>query len=162
MEGFTIRAPKGQRKNKRLGRGVGSGHGKTAGSYDVTLNPAANLPGAAGTGSPCFYCHDDSVNHGDTTVMSIWEVTVSRNFEYMFERAQKVAGWASIVKNYDTGPVTGAAVLALDRGAFFQLSSAQRQQIVNVVIDAGGYVRLFREMRPQSLTSARSIASQLR
>jgi large subunit ribosomal protein L15 len=31
MQGFDIRAPKGQRKNKRLGRGVGSGHGKTAG-----------------------------------------------------------------------------------------------------------------------------------
>jgi large subunit ribosomal protein L15 len=31
MEGFDIHAPKGQRKNKRLGRGVGSGHGKTAG-----------------------------------------------------------------------------------------------------------------------------------
>jgi len=31
MEGFTFRAPRGQRKEKRLGRGVGSGHGKTAG-----------------------------------------------------------------------------------------------------------------------------------
>jgi large subunit ribosomal protein L15 len=32
MEGFDIRAPKGAtKKNKRLGRGVGSGHGKTAG-----------------------------------------------------------------------------------------------------------------------------------
>jgi large subunit ribosomal protein L15 len=32
MEGFDIRAPKGStKKNKRLGRGVGSGHGKTAG-----------------------------------------------------------------------------------------------------------------------------------
>lgn len=31
MEGFTFRAPKGQKKEKRLGRGVGSGHGKTAG-----------------------------------------------------------------------------------------------------------------------------------
>jgi large subunit ribosomal protein L15 len=31
MEGFDIHAPKGQKKNKRLGRGVGSGHGKTAG-----------------------------------------------------------------------------------------------------------------------------------
>jgi large subunit ribosomal protein L15 len=31
MEGFDIRAPKGQKKCKRLGRGVGSGHGKTAG-----------------------------------------------------------------------------------------------------------------------------------
>jgi large subunit ribosomal protein L15 len=32
MEGFTLRAPRGQNKKvKRLGRGVGSGHGKTAG-----------------------------------------------------------------------------------------------------------------------------------
>jgi large subunit ribosomal protein L15 len=32
MEGFDIHAPKGAtKKNKRLGRGVGSGHGKTAG-----------------------------------------------------------------------------------------------------------------------------------
>jgi large subunit ribosomal protein L15 len=31
MEGFILHAPKGQKKNKRLGRGVGSGHGKTAG-----------------------------------------------------------------------------------------------------------------------------------
>ena len=30
-QGFNLRAPKGQKKNKRLGRGVGSGHGKTAG-----------------------------------------------------------------------------------------------------------------------------------
>ncbi len=31
MAGFDLKAPKGQRKTKRLGRGVGSGHGKTAG-----------------------------------------------------------------------------------------------------------------------------------
>lgn len=31
MEAFNIRAPKGQKKKKMLGRGVGSGHGKTAG-----------------------------------------------------------------------------------------------------------------------------------
>jgi large subunit ribosomal protein L15 len=32
MEGFDIRAPKGShKKNKRIGRGVGSGHGKTSG-----------------------------------------------------------------------------------------------------------------------------------
>ena len=31
MEEFTLRAPRGQKKGKRLGRGVGSGHGKTAG-----------------------------------------------------------------------------------------------------------------------------------
>jgi large subunit ribosomal protein L15 len=31
MTEFTFRAPKGQKKKKMLGRGVGSGHGKTAG-----------------------------------------------------------------------------------------------------------------------------------
>lgn len=31
MEAFNIRAPKGQKSKKMLGRGVGSGHGKTAG-----------------------------------------------------------------------------------------------------------------------------------
>jgi len=31
MTEFTFRAPKGQKKKKILGRGVGSGHGKTAG-----------------------------------------------------------------------------------------------------------------------------------
>ncbi len=43
-----------------------SGHGKTTGSYDVTLNPAANFPGAVTTGDPCQYCHDSTVVHGDT------------------------------------------------------------------------------------------------
>ena len=31
MQDFTIRKPKGLKKKKMLGRGVGSGHGKTAG-----------------------------------------------------------------------------------------------------------------------------------
>ena len=31
MDAFNIRAPKGQKSKKMLGRGVGSGHGKTAG-----------------------------------------------------------------------------------------------------------------------------------
>ncbi|OGW28483.1 MAG: hypothetical protein A2X56_00275 [Nitrospirae bacterium GWC2_57_13] len=45
-----------------------SGHGKTAGTYEVTVNPAANLPGAAGTGDACLYCHDKTgVPHGDAT-----------------------------------------------------------------------------------------------
>ena len=41
MEGFTFRAPKGQKKNKRLGRGVGSGHGKTAGKGTKGLKARA-------------------------------------------------------------------------------------------------------------------------
>lgn len=40
-----------------------SGHGKTTGTYDVTATAAANFPGAAGTGDPCEYCHDRTLNH---------------------------------------------------------------------------------------------------
>ncbi len=41
-----------------------SGHGKTTGQYDVTLNPAANLPTAPSPGtSECMYCHDGAVAH---------------------------------------------------------------------------------------------------
>ncbi len=43
-----------------------SGHGKTSGTYDATGNPAANFPGAAGTGDPCLYCHDSSAEHNIT------------------------------------------------------------------------------------------------
>lgn len=43
-----------------------SGHGKTTGTYDSTGNPAANFPGAAGTGDPCLYCHDGSAEHNIT------------------------------------------------------------------------------------------------
>jgi len=38
-----------------------SGHGKAAGTYDVTLNSAANF--GAGGPNPCLYCHDDTVSH---------------------------------------------------------------------------------------------------
>jgi hypothetical protein len=45
-----------------------SGHGKTTGTYDITNNPAANLPTSPSPGtSECVYCHDDSVNHGTVT-----------------------------------------------------------------------------------------------
>ena len=44
-----------------------SGHGRTTGTYDVSTNTAANLPGAAGTGDACLYCHDSGVNHGNGT-----------------------------------------------------------------------------------------------
>jgi predicted CxxxxCH...CXXCH cytochrome family protein len=42
-----------------------SGHGRTTGLYDVSLNPAANFPGAASSGDPCLYCHDSTINHND-------------------------------------------------------------------------------------------------
>jgi len=57
MEGFNIRAPKGQRKSKRLGRGVGSGHGKTAGKGTKGQKARAGggvRPGFEGGQMPLF------------------------------------------------------------------------------------------------------------
>jgi len=57
MEGFDIRAPKGRRKNKRLGRGVGSGHGKTAGKGTKGQKARAGggvRPGLEGGQMPLF------------------------------------------------------------------------------------------------------------
>ena len=57
MEGFTFRAPKGRKKNKRLGRGVGSGHGKTAGKGTKGQKARAGggvRPGFEGGQMPLF------------------------------------------------------------------------------------------------------------
>jgi predicted CxxxxCH...CXXCH cytochrome family protein len=41
-----------------------SGHGKTTLTYDVSLNPAANLmAGGSGGGDACYYCHDPYIPH---------------------------------------------------------------------------------------------------
>lgn len=101
------------------------------------------------------------VNHGPGTVVSLWEVTVSRNFKNIYERAAKVAGWAGAMRSAKTGGATVAAVLAIDRGAFFELTGAQRDQIVKLVTGAGGYVRLFRDLTSTSAADARVLAGQL-
>jgi predicted CxxxxCH...CXXCH cytochrome family protein len=61
-----------------------SGHGKTAGQYNITLNAAANLQAAAGTGDECLYCHDGvTFNHGDAgnpfRLRNFSDVTFGRN-----------------------------------------------------------------------------------
>jgi large subunit ribosomal protein L15 len=57
MEGFNIRAPKGRKRNKRLGRGIGSGHGKTAGKGTKGQKARAGggvRPGFEGGQMPLF------------------------------------------------------------------------------------------------------------
>ncbi len=40
-----------------------SGHGKAGASYDVSGHPAADFTGGAGSGDPCWYCHDPGSTH---------------------------------------------------------------------------------------------------
>ena len=94
-----------------------------------------------------------SIDHGTKTVVSLWEVTVSSAFPDIESRAAKVAAWARApgVK----------AVLALDRGAFYSLSTAQQAAIVNTVTSAGGYIALTRDLKTTAITDARLIAGEV-
>lgn len=78
---------------------------------------------------------------------------MSSAFTDIETRAVKVAGWARApgVK----------AVLALDRGAFYSLTTAQQTAIVNTVTSAGGYIALSRDLKSTAITDARLIAGEV-
>ena len=53
------------------------------------------------------------------------------------------------------------SVLALDRGAFYSLSAAERSTIVSTVTSAGGYISLFRDLKPVSIENAKLVAADV-
>jgi hypothetical protein len=59
------------------------------------------------------------------------------------------------------GGATAAAVLAIDRGAWFSLTPAERATIQSTVTSAGGYISLFRDLTSTSIADARAIAADL-
>jgi hypothetical protein len=98
-----------------------------------------------------------SIDFKAGTIKSVWEVTVSSNFERdLLPRAQKVAAWAR-----GGGRLDLKAVLAMDRGVFFQLDAQQRELLVNTVTSAGGYISVIRDLKEVSLRNARAIAKDL-
>ena len=58
------------------GRGV---FGRYTSAYPVSQNPAANFPG-----NPCWYCHDNSVLHKDST--NIFRLKMHSQYERRFEK----------------------------------------------------------------------------
>ena len=94
------------------------------------------------------------IDHGAKTVVSLMEVTVSGTFKDIESRALKVAAWAKAAPGVKS-------VLALDRGAFYSLSAAERSSVVSTVTSAGGYIALFRDLKPTSIQNARLIASEV-
>jgi RHS repeat-associated protein len=99
----------------------------------------------------------DSIDRGARVVTSLWEVTTSANFDRdLMPRALKVQGWAAA-----GGRLNVDAVLAIDRGVFFQLSPEQRQQLVRTVTSSGGYITLVRDLRADSIDWARKIEREV-
>jgi hypothetical protein len=92
------------------------------------------------------------INFGPHTVQSLWEVTTTTSDEFGFQRimarANKIAAWAP------GGAVLHVKmVLAVDRGFFMgnKLTDAQRAQIVNKVVGAGGYISLQRDLASDAI-----------
>jgi RHS repeat-associated protein len=92
-------------------------------------------------------------------VLSMIEVTTSTNSERILERGEKVARWAAGARTLGL-PIKAA--LAIDRGAYFQLTPVEQQRLVNTVTSAGGYIFTLREFTSDARENARRFERPLR
>ncbi|MFZ5476697.1 MAG: RHS repeat-associated core domain-containing protein, partial [Myxococcota bacterium] len=103
-----------------------------------------------------------TVDFGTRSVVSWWEVTTSSNPIRILERAEKVAAWAQGLRATQVNPqVRVTAVLALDRGAYFQLSEVERQEVSKLVTAAGGYIMLFDNLTSESIETTRQVNQEI-
>jgi hypothetical protein len=85
-------------------------------------------------------------------VIGVFEVTTAKQFQPMMDRAIKVGTWAVASRAIRIPGVTVAPTLVLDRGNFqFNITDAQRQEIITTVTSAGGYIWLVRDLEPNTL-----------
>lgn len=89
-------------------------------------------------------------------MVSLWEVTVSADPQAIKDRAAKVAAWAAATEESGV-----KAVLALDRAAYFKLSEADREHVRDLVVNAGGYISLFRDLTKTAAANARAAADAI-
>ncbi len=96
------------------------------------------------------------------TVIAFVEVTASTQFRFIEPRGAKVAAMAKVLKvaKLPAG-LEAVAMLAIDRGAFFSLSTVERDALTKTVDAAGGLIALFRDLTSVSLQDARIVAQEL-
>jgi hypothetical protein len=102
------------------------------------------------------------IDHGTNTVVSLREVTVSKRFDLIFQRAERVAVLARALQRVNTGSTKTVAVLDIDRAAYFNLSEEERTTLVNTVTQAGGYISLHRDLTKVSIQNARTLDNMIR
>lgn len=110
------------------------------------------------------------INFGPNIIVSYWEITTSTRFDFIKKRAERVAKWATKLGGFiypsrscKCGQTTvQAAVLAIDRGAYFNLSDTERTEIVNIATGADGFIMLIRDLTTTSLQHANTLATQLK
>ena len=93
------------------------------------------------------------------TVLAFIEVTTTTQWRFIEQRGLRVAAWAGALASHRSGTLRAIAVLAIDRGAYFQLSVTERDSLVRTVAGAGGFILLQRGLTSQALQQARGAAS---
>ncbi len=166
MEGFNIRAPKGQRKNKRLGRGVGSGHGKTAGKGTKGQKARAGggvRPGFEGGQMPLFrrIARRGFSNYPFKKEFQVVNVADdrARAVEELRPWAAHIIGASSeeIVQRMGIAPEASAAIHAAYRdggqNAAAKHVTAREVDAVAIVGDAGYCVEKVRAITAEGVTA---------
>ena len=107
-----------------------------------------------------------TVNFGPTVLTSLREVTTSGNWDYLEDRATKVATWArGMPRPRRNAKAKFIAVLDIDRATYFRLqreNPARMRRLVQRVTQAGGYIQLHRDMTADSIQRAQSISTAIR
>src|SRR5262249_44794201 len=85
-------------------------------------------------------------------VLSMYEITTSTQGGRILERGDKVATWAAATRALGL-PVKAA--LVIDRGAYFGLSTAERERLVTTVTSAGGYIFTVQDFTSGAIRNAR-------
>jgi len=104
----------------------------------------------------------ETVRFEPGTVVSLWEVTTSWDWQHIIERGAKVGLWAAAMGKAKLGQVQGAAVLAIDRGAYFSLSPENQELLRSTVVGAGGYISLIKDLRSTAKDDVKAFTEMLR
>ena len=95
------------------------------------------------------------------TVLGFYEVTTSTQFRFLLQRAVRVAAWARARGGVNNATVRAVAVLAIDRGTYFNLTEAERLQLVNTACAAGAFIQLHNGLTGDALGRGRAVGSAL-
>src|SRR5262245_36263064 len=104
-----------------------------------------------------------NVDFGRISVLSLSEVTTTKNELYVEDRAEKIATLAAALRGTANGQVRTIAVLAIDRDLFEKgLTENERATLVDLVVHHGGYITLWPGLCNQVAKKAKEIFLQLK
>jgi hypothetical protein len=105
----------------------------------------------------------ESATYRANTLISLAEITTSRQYEHIRERAVTVATYSTALRaaNLNLPGVEVVPLLIIDRGAYFQLSDAQKAHITSLVHSAGGRIMVLRDLTQTAIHNVNVITQDL-